>query len=185
MTETASARTRSAEPGEAARGGFTGYRAANRGAFAVDFPVDTVFPLFGAEKETRWDPSFQPAWIFPETAVATERDPEQGWVFLTDPGAREERLWHVERFDTVAHEAVYVVHWPGHMIYRIAIASAPAGGAGAATTGTLTDVTYEFVGLSDEGNRQVRERTHDPARFADEMKQWARMITDCLGRAGE
>ncbi len=185
MTATTSAHTRPVALGEAARGGFTGYRAANRGAFVVDFPVEAVFPLYGAEKETRWDPSFQPAWIFPETPVAIERDPEPGWVFLTDPGTREERVWHVERFDTAGQEAVYVVHWPGHMIYRIGITAAPAGDVASGAPRTLTNVTYEFVGLSDEGNREVRERTHDPARFAEEMMQWARMITDCLGRAEE
>ncbi len=180
MKQMESAHTRPGT-GPAAASGFAAHRASNVGSFVVDFPVAAVFPLFGAERETRWDPSFQPAWVFPDKAMAGSTDPERGWVFTTDPGTREERVWHVETFDTVGHRAVYLVHWPEHMIYRIEIAAAPAGDGALAAGRTLTDVRYDFVGLSEEGNGEVRART-EPGKFAQEMKKWARMITDCLSR---
>jgi hypothetical protein len=185
MKQKTSAGARPGAPDTVVSGAFAAHRAANTGSFVVDFPVGAVFPLYGAARETRWDPSFQPAWIFPEAAVAGERNPERGWVFATDPGAREERVWYVERFDTAGHEAVYLVHWPGHMIYRIEITAAPAGEGAPDASRTRTNVRYEFVGLSEEGNGEVRARTADPRRFAEEMIQWGRMISDCLNRAEE
>ena len=159
---------------------FVGYRAANTGAFHVDCPVGIVFPLFGPAEEAKWAPGWQPHWLFPEKSFAESHTPERGWVFKTDRRSPEERVWFVEKFDAVGYQAVYRVHWPGHMLYRIEVTSVPSEHPRSRKSGTLTTVTYDFIGVSEAGNREVREMTAHPAEYAREMKRWARFISGCL-----
>ena len=164
-------------------GDFVGYRARNTGSFHVDSPVETVFPLFGPAEEARWAPGWQPHWLFPERSIAESHTPERGWVFKTSRRSPEERVWFVEKFDPVGHQAVYRVHWPGHMIYRIEVTSVPSENPKSRKSGTLTTVAYDFIGVSEGGNREVRKKTAHPKEYAREMKRWARFITHCLQRA--
>jgi hypothetical protein len=182
MQEITSAHAVPGAPGARAPANFAVHRAAAAGSFLVESPVETVFPLYGPAQEMRWDATWRPAWIFPEKAMAEASTPERGWVFTTGRGAGEERVWYVERFDTVGHQAVYLVHWPQHLLYRIEITAAPAGEVAPESGRTLTKVRYEFVGLSEEGNAEARARAGDPRDFAKEMRHWATLITDCLGR---
>ena len=155
---------------------FAGQGAENRGDFRVVAPVNEVFPLFGAQEESKWAPGWRPLWIFPGEADAKGSPPRRGWVFKTNPNTPEERTWYVETFDLARHEASYIVFWPNQMVYRIEIQADQRGSE------THTRVTYSFRGLSPEGNHEVERRTSAPATFAAEMKEWADQISAYLAR---
>jgi len=156
---------------------FQGERSQNRGHFYVDEAIDVVFPLFGAEAEARWAPGWRPEWVYPSYEEAQAMSPERGWVFKTDGGTPEERIWYVEVYSEAAHEAVYLVLWPNRMVYRIEVKSRSQQG------GTFTTVEYDYRGLSAEGNRLIRERTANPNDFTLEMNKWAEQIMSHLRKA--
>jgi len=156
---------------------FQSERGQNRGHFYVDAAIDMVFPLFGAEAEARWAPGWRAEWIYPSHEQAQTSSPERGWVFKTDGGTPEERIWYVEAFSEAAHEAVYLVLWPDKMVVRIEVKSRPQPG------GTFTTVEYDFRGLSAEGNRLIKKRTANPNDFTMEMNQWAEQISSYLRKA--
>jgi len=151
-------------------GAFVGLVAQSSGEFFVNRPIEEVFPLFGAEEESKWAPGWRPLWIVPTAKEACRSLPQQGWVFKTDASGPDERIWFVERFDVAQHEAVYIVHLPDRMVYRIDIRSVPR------ESGTQTYVTYAFRGLSPQGNREIEERTTGAAAFAAEMAEWGHLI---------
>jgi len=153
---------------------FRGERGRNWGHFFVDAAIDDVFLLFGAEAEAKWAPGWRPEWIYPSREQARAASPERGWVFKTDGGTPEERIWYVEAFDEAEHEAVYLVVWPGRMVYRIEVTSTSQHG------GTFTTVAYDFRGLSAEGNSLIKKRTAYPDDFAREMNEWEKQITNYL-----
>ncbi len=50
-------------------------------------------------------------------------------------------------------------------------------------SGTLTTVEYDFVGVSEDGNREFIKRAEHPKQHAREVERWARFISHCLKRA--
>jgi hypothetical protein len=158
---------------------FQGYRAVNRGSFFVPFPVDEVFPLYGPVKEAKWSPGWEPQWLYPAKLVAESLVPESGWTFMTG-SSTEKKLWYLMKADFRLHEISYIVFWPEHMMYGISISAVPFFDSASNKSGTSTGVKYDFVGISEEGNEEVRKRTNGDANHANEMVHWRRAIQGCL-----
>ena len=166
----------------APRSDFVGLHTVNEGKFFVPFSVDEVFPLYGPVEEANWVTGWEPRWIYPERAVAETSKPAPGWVFTTGKEAAETRVWYLAKVNPAAHEISYLVHWPGQMVYRIEVSAEPAVDSGSAKQGTSTAVRYEFVGTSEQGNRQLMEV---PTNWATErLGHWRRSIQDYLERQG-
>ena len=168
---------------ESQKASFVGRRVANKGDFFVTFPVDSVFPLYGPVEEARWAPGWEPRWLFPDRASAEASVPEPGWTFTTGKGPREQKLWYLQEADFARHKITYVVHWPGRMVYRIDIEASQSTDK-SRRSGTSTTVTYDYVGTSVAGNREVRRRTARPEEYSEEMEHWRRQIQGCLEGAG-
>jgi len=164
---------------------FVAYRAANEGSFFVEFPVEKVFPLYGPAEEARWAPGWEPHWLFPEKSTAQSHAPEAGWVFETEPNTSQKRLWYVVKVDLAQHEITYLVYLPDKMIYRIRVIAAPSENLESKEKGTLTSVTYQFVGLSDQGNAEIKKRTDFPEEYAAEMREWATQIDGYLRKTNK
>jgi hypothetical protein len=157
-----------APAGRAPAHGFTGLKTEGKGSFTLPFPVDRVFPLFGPVEEAKWAADWSPTWIYPDPVTAAASRPARGWTWLTsadDPN--NTRTWQVGEYDADACRVVYHVFHPGRAVYRIEVRATPLG------SGTRTDVHYELVGLSDEGNRFVQHRV---AHFDQEMEEWKALI---------
>lgn len=163
----------------ASSSGFVGRHVVREGKFFVPFPVDDVFPLYGPVEEAKWVAGWEPRWIYPERGVAETSKPAPGWVFTTGKEAAEIRVWYVEDVNPAAHEISYLVHWPGQMVYRIDVSAEPAVDSGSASQGTSTAVRYEFVGTSEDGNRELTEVSTNWA--AERLEHWRQSIQDCLG----
>jgi hypothetical protein len=164
---------------------FVAYRSTNEGSFFVEFPVEKVFPLYGPAEEAKWAPGWEPHWLYPEKSTAQSRAPELGWVFETEPNTPQKRLWYVDEVDLTHHEISYLVYLPDKMIYRIRVMAAPSENPESKRKGTLTSVTYQFVGLSDQGNAEIKKRTHFPEKYAAEMREWATHIEGYLRKANK
>ena len=59
---------------------FEPLRSVRTATIALHASMSVVFPLFEPEGERRWEPSWNPEWIFPQTGATM-----QGMVFQTEP----------------------------------------------------------------------------------------------------
>jgi hypothetical protein len=162
---------------------FVAYRAVNMGRFFVPFAVDEVFPLYGPVEEAKWAPGWKPQWLYPERSSAETTLPERGWVFTTGKRSKDRKLWYLQKADFSLHEVSYFVHWPGRMAYTIDICATRSADSKEMGNGTLTTVTYDFVGTSVEGNKEIEERTGRPEHYVEEMKHWRQLIQGYLERS--
>jgi hypothetical protein len=155
---------------------FIGLTTEGKGSFTLPFPVERVFPLYGPVEEAKWAADWSPTWVFPDQKTATDSRPKRGWTWFTSADdAHNARTWQVEEFDAEKYRVVYHVFFPQKAVYRIEINAKAEG------SGTKTDVHYELVGLSEQGNQFVKHRVEN---FDKEMEHWKALIEYYL-RVGE
>jgi hypothetical protein len=120
-------------------------------AFIANAPIDTVWPLFGANAERAWAPGWDPTFIWPER-------PEdiQGMVFKIAHGDKT-AIWLSTVFDQAAKNRIqYVYVIPDVVSTVITLELTPS------EQSTHVVVTYERTALTDAANGLVREMAaHD------------------------
>ena len=150
---------------------FHAQAVARTGGFHVNLAPDTAFRLFGPVVEAKWAEGWAPHIVYPEGATL-----EEGMVFtVTHPG-HSDTVWTLSHLDLARRELSYVMVTPGVRAGRIEIRCSPED------KGTRVEVTYHFVGLSEEGNHFVQEFTAE--HYAREMQSWEKAI-DYHVRTGE
>jgi hypothetical protein len=128
------------------------------GHLSVPAPIEVAFELFSPLGERLWVPGWNPEILHPPDVAW-----EQGQIFRT----REERgdaIWVVSALDRAGHRAEYHRVEPNRYVARVRVqCTASADG----TTGVTT--SYQFVGLSPEGNGEIAAMTAEA--YADKMAQ--------------
>jgi hypothetical protein len=120
--------------------------------FVADASIETVFPLFGAERERVWAPDWDPRFVWPPVALDQE-----GMVFSVAHGERN-AVWVNTVFDRSGHRAQYVYVLPDHFVTVIDVRLT------AQQESARVDVTYERTALSAEADPIVRRMgDHDGA----------------------
>lgn len=128
-----------------------------------------MFKLFSPLGEKSWVPDWNPELLYPPGVAWAE-----GLIFRT----REEMgdaIWVVTRLDHTAHEVRYHRVEPGRYVARIAIRCAALG-----HDVTEVSTVYEFVGLSDQGNIEIKGMSQDG--YAEKMARWTRWINESRTR---
>ena len=139
------------------------------GGFAVAGPVEQVFELFSPLGEKLWVPEWNPELLHP-----LDSSWGRGLIFRTQ-GEKGEAVWVVTALDREAHEVEYHRVESGRYVARVRVACrAEADGQTQVTT------TYVFVGLSPEGNADIRLMTNES--YVEKMKRWERWISGSLAR---
>ncbi len=139
------------------------------GAFVVNGPIDTVFPLFSPEGEKEWVPGWNPETLFPPEATWGE-----GLVFRTHEESGP-ATWVVNHFDSASHNVVYHRLEPEHYVARVEVTCR-------SKTNTTTEVTvqYTFVPLTPKGLAAIVAMTDES--YKEKMMRWQRWIDQVLGR---
>jgi len=151
-------------------GGFTPRTLTLNGRVVSPAPVDEVFPLFSPEGERLWVPGWDPELLYPPGVEWA-----QGQIFRTHE-AHGEAVWVVTRLDRAGHRAGYHRIEPGRYVAHVEVEScaAPDGG-------TETEVSYTYVGLSADGNREIAAMKQDD--YEAKLAHWATWIRAHLGAA--
>jgi hypothetical protein len=133
------------------------------GSFRVALPVDRAFPLFSPRGEEVWVPGWKPEILHPAGATW-----EEGLVFRTyDDGV--DVVWFVAKLDHAAHRVTYHRVERGRAAVTVTVACDAVD-----ASSTEVKVRYVFVGISDDGNAQIRALTQEA--FAGKMQKWGEMI---------
>lgn len=153
---------------------FTANRIELTGGFTLAAPPDRVFWLFSPRGEEHWVSGWRPELLHP-----ADGSWEEGQVFRT-PEQYGDAVWVVALLDRDAHAVTYYRGEPGRYVVRVEV-SCRAAGADASDV----RVSYAFVGLSGEGNREIAAMTQ--AEHDAKMERWREAIGRYLagGAAGE
>src|ERR1700722_9549409 len=133
--------------------------------FAVAAPADVVGPLFGANRERVWDPSWHPRFLWPPDATD-----QPGMVFAVSHG-HTSAIWVNTAFDLAGHYAQYVYTIPDVVVTTISIRWLDQADS------THVTVRYDRTALDPAANATVqRMADHD----AGAGPEWAQQINGYL-----
>lgn len=143
---------------------FTSERVSQTASFIIEKGIETVFPLFGAFEERKWEPSWNPKLIYPETEVI-----EVGTTFSIDGNDDEPNvLWRVIEFDPIGHFVQYFVSTENRD-WTISVECEPLENGITSIT-----VTYTFIGLNPKGN-ELNE-AHIKRMYQHNLQDWKQSI---------
>ncbi len=137
------------------------------GRVQVGADAEEAFLLFSPVGETLWVPGWNPRLVHPAGA-----DWEEGMIFLT----REElgdAVWVVTRLARSSRRVTYHRVEPGRYVARVEVTCRPLD-----ERLSEASVAYTFVGLSEDGNREIAAMTQ--ANYDAKMERWARWIHEHL-----
>jgi hypothetical protein len=141
------------------------------GSFTIDASTGVVFELFSPLGERDWVPGWSPELLHPPGVSWQE-----GQIFRT----REETgdaIWIVTRLNHDAQDVEYHRVESQRYVARVRVRCRPSRGGA-----TEVAISYAFVGLSPEGNREILAMAPEP--YAEKMERWRRWITELLARRG-
>lgn len=137
--------------------------------FVAEGSMETVAPLFGADRERVWAEDWHPEFVWPQPAADRE-----GMVFLLDHDGRT-AVWVNTVFDLTGGLFQYIYVIPECLVTRITIRLTPQGAA------THVHVTYARTALAAAANDQVETMA---ARDASAATEWSQSINGWFSRAG-
>jgi hypothetical protein len=138
-----------------------------RGQVLVKGAVDEVFPLFSPEGERLWVPGWNPAVLFPP-----DSEWQEGQIFRTQEELGE-AVWLITRLDRALRSVQYHRVEPGRYVARIEV-----GCRAMPNHGTEASIAYSFIGLSEDGNREIAEMTQQA--YDAKMTRWTEWIEGYL-----
>jgi hypothetical protein len=131
--------------------------------FAMNRPVQTVFPLFTPEGEKLW----APGWDYDNLIGTNPLDEDYLFLTRSHNHAAKEAIWIVKKYSPDTFRVQYYKIEPGEKVGIVEVACAPLPCAS-----TEVQVTYRYVGLSETGNRFVERFTKkDYEAFIEEWKR--------------
>jgi hypothetical protein len=133
--------------------------------FVANAEIDTVFPLFGGDKERLWAPDWAPTFVWPAKAVD-----QQGMIFKVGHGDRT-GIWVNTLFDRPAKAVQYVYVIPDIVVTVISLKLIPG------TASTAVSVSYDRTALTAAANDLVNEMA---AQDRSAGPEWGRQINDYL-----
>jgi hypothetical protein len=138
------------------------------GRLSVPAPIERVFSLFSPLGERNWVPEWEPELLHPPGVSWAV-----GQIFRTGE-EKGEAVWIVTALDPKTHRVEYHRVEPGRYVARIRVACSASGEGPTAVT-----TAYAFVGLSDDGNADIRAMTE--AAYREKMERWERWIAAHIG----
>ncbi|WP_422359714.1 hypothetical protein [Reichenbachiella sp.] len=152
---------------------FMAEKVSQTASFVIEETIETVFPLFDAFEERKWEKGWNPKLIYPETEVI-----EVGTTFSVDGRGEEgSYLWRVIQFDKASHLIQYFVS-TDHRDWTITVRCESI----AEGKHTKTTVTYTYIGLTPKGNEL--NKNHIKRMYQHDMQDWKQAIDAYLGSLG-
>lgn len=137
------------------------------GDFTVNALLDLAFELFSPLGEKSWVPHWEPELLYP-AGVNWAR----GLVFRTKE-EHGDAIWIVSHLDQADHRVEYYRVESSRYVVRVEV---KCGAVSASET--RVHVTYQFVGLSKEGNDQIATMTEE--EYKAKMARWKKWVNASL-----
>ena len=120
--------------------------------FEISQPVDELFPLFSPEGERFWVPS----WDY-ENIMGTT-DLYEDYIFLTKnhDHVSTDTIWLVKRYEPESYLVQFYKVEPENKIGIVTVQCFKK-----AEELTYVQVSYEYIGLTEQGRNFIKSFTHD------------------------
>ena len=133
--------------------------------FAIDQPVEDLFPLFSPEGEKLW----VPGWDY-ENIMGTA-DLAEDYIFLTrrHDHLSGKAIWLVKKYDPASYLIEYYRVEPEDKVGVVTVQCFSRGPA-------LTDVqvSYKYIALSEKGRHFIKNFTADT--YTAFINQWRKLL---------
>jgi hypothetical protein len=138
--------------------------------FNIDQPIDVLFPLFSAEGEKLW----VPGWTYENIMGSTEL--HEDYVFLTTnhDHAMIKAIWLVKAYKP---ESYFVQFYKVEPENKVGIISVQCTEISDDATGI--EVSYEYIGLSKEGNKFIEDFTS--LKYDAFIDEWKKLLLNYFG----
>ena len=133
--------------------------------FVIEQPIEILFPLFSAEGEKLW----VPGWDYEN--IMGSNDLHEDYIFLTKnhDHASAKAIWLVKRYDPDSYLVQFYKVEPDNKVGIITVRCIKID-----TSKTQVEVTYEYIGLSVEGNRFIEKFT--PSEYEVFINEWNTLL---------
>jgi len=134
-------------------------------AFEIAQPINVLFPLFSAEGEKLW----VPGWDYENIMGST--DIHEDYVFLTKnhDHASTDAVWLVKKYDPKGYYVHFYKIEPEDKVGIIEVRCTQLN-----KTHTKVQVTYEYIGLSEKGNKFISSFT--PSEYKRFIAEWESLL---------
>lgn len=118
--------------------------------FEIEQPVEVLFPLFSAEGEKLWVPS----WDYED--ITGSKEIHEDYIFLTKnhDHASTKAIWLVKRYDLDNYLVQFYKVEPEDKVGIISVQCIEKD-----ANMTRIEVTYEYIALTNKGNRFIEKFT--------------------------
>lgn len=143
---------------------FKAEKVAKTASFTVNYPIETVFLLYDAFEERKWEEGWDPNLIYPSEEII-----EEGTTFWTEGHGHEPYyLWRVSKYEPENYLIQYLVS-TDNRYWTITVSCSEL-----TDNSTLTKVTYAFISLNEKG---MEINTHSLDRmYANNLQDWKEAI---------
>jgi hypothetical protein len=134
-------------------------------AFEINQPIEKMFPLFSPEGEKLWAPD----WDYENIMGST--DLHEDYVFITKnhDHASTNAIWVVKKYEPESYLIQLYKVEPEDKIGTITVKCTVSG-----DSRTKTEVTYEYIGLSERANKFISEFT--VTEYRDFIAEWENLL---------
>jgi hypothetical protein len=134
-------------------------------AFEINQPIEKMFPLFSPEGEKLWAPD----WDYENIMGST--DLHEDYVFITKnhDHASTNAIWVVKKYEPESYLIQLYKVEPEDKIGTITVKCTVIG-----DSRTKTEVTYEYIGLSERANKFISEFT--VTEYRDFIAEWENLL---------
>lgn len=119
-------------------------------SFEIRRPVDELFPLFSAEGEKLW----VPGWSYGNIMGGTDLHEDYVFVTRSHDHAASDAIWMVKRYEPDNYLVQFYKVEPGEKVGVIEVRCFELN-----ESQTKVQVTYEYIGLSEAGDRFISSFT--------------------------
>lgn len=133
--------------------------------FHIDQPVEVLFPLFSAEGEKLWVPGWDYENIMGSNGL------HEDYIFLTKnhDQTKTETIWLVKRYKPESYFVQFYKIDPEEKVGIVTVECTRVE-----ENLTEVEVTYEYTGLSDEGNAFIDDFTS--SHYKKYIGEWKNLL---------
>lgn len=151
---------------------FKSKRIVKAASITLNGNIDEVFPLFGANEEQKWAPTWKPEFIYPP-----DKKDEKNAVFKVEHSGGHGRPkivfhWVVTEYSKEQNKIAYVV-FSGHSTHTIEIQCNSIN-----DNKTQADIEYVFTSLDQHGSNLIAVMSEKT--FSKNLLDWGGSINEYL-----
>jgi hypothetical protein len=133
--------------------------------FKINQTIQSIFPLFSPEGERLW----VPGWKYENIMGTTHLQEDDVFMTKSHDHAANEAIWIVKKYDPKAYRVQYYKIEPKEKVGIVTVKCNRID-----PLSTKVEITYKYIGLSDNGNLFIEHFTKKD--YEDFIEEWKNLL---------